>query len=137
MAEQLSRITGCRSGDRVLVGHANFQSNRPAVRSQLDRIQRLGCQVRVIVLDADTSSPEWIEDALGRSNVRVHDDLRSKFIVAEARFGGRYRAMVWTGTHNLHGHAMKHADDNMVRVADQGVANLYGQFFQRLWSGAR
>jgi hypothetical protein len=136
VVQQLKALTGCEAGDRVLVGHANFQTNRPAVREQLDRIQRLGCQVRVIVHDIDSNDPSWIEDALGRRNVRVHEDLRSKFIVAEAQFGERHRSMVWTGTHNLTGNAMKHADDNLLRVADEGVANLYIQFFQQLWSGA-
>jgi len=136
VVEQLSGITGCAEGDRVLVGHANFQTNRPAVRTQLDRIQGLGCQVRVVVLDTSSNSPGWIEDALGASNVRVHDDLRSKFIVAEAQFGSQHRAVVWTGTHNLTGNAMKHADDNLIRVANQDVADLYASFFQQLWSGA-
>ncbi|MEU5869945.1 phospholipase D-like domain-containing protein [Glycomyces sp. NPDC047369] len=137
VAEQLGEITKCGDGDRVLVGHANFQSNRPAVRAQLDRIQGLGCQVRVVVLDAATSSPGWLEDKLGGSNVRVHDSMRSKFIVAEAYFGGTHRAVVWTGTHNLQGNAMKHADDNLLRVSNQAVADLYAEFFQELWRGAR
>jgi hypothetical protein len=137
VAEQLAGITKCGDGDRVLVGHANFQSNRPAVRSELDRIQGLGCQVRVVVLNADTSDPGWLEDKLGGSNVRVHDDHRNKFIVAEAYFNGTHRAVVWTGTHNLQGNAMKHADDNLLRVSNQAVADLYADFFQQLWQGAR
>lgn len=137
VAEQLGEITGCKKGDRVLVGHANFQSNRAAVRTQLDRIQGLGCQVRVVVLDAATSSPKWLEEALGGANVRVHPTNRNKFIVAEAQFGSTHRAVVWTGTHNLNGNAMKHVDDNLLRVANQGVANLYVSYFQRLWNGGR
>ncbi|RRS02149.1 phospholipase D-like domain-containing protein [Glycomyces terrestris] len=137
VAQQLAEITKCGSGDRVLVGHANFQSKRPAVRAELDRIQGLGCQVRVVVLDGETSSPGWIEDRLGSSNVRVHESHRNKFIVAEAYFGGTHRAVVWTGTHNLNGNAMKHADDNLLRVANQAVADLYAGFFQQLWQGAR
>lgn len=137
IAEQLREITGCAKGDQVLVGHANFQSNRPAVRSELDRIQGLGCTVRVVVLNADTSNPGWLEGALGASNVRVHDSSRNKFIVAEAQFGGTHRAVVWTGTHNLNGNAMKHADDNVLRVANQGVADLYVSYFGTLWRQAK
>ncbi|WP_205326165.1 phosphatidylserine/phosphatidylglycerophosphate/cardiolipin synthase family protein [Glycomyces sp. YM15] len=137
IAAQLAEITKCASGDRVLVAHANFQSNRSAVRSQLDRIQGLGCQVRVVVLDASTSSPRWIEEKLGSGNVRVHGAHRNKYIVAEASFGGRHRAVVWTGTHNLNGNGMKHADDNLLRVANEGVADRYAQHFQRLWNGGR
>ncbi|GAA2134066.1 phospholipase D-like domain-containing protein [Glycomyces algeriensis] len=135
VAEQLGEITGCAPGDRVLVAHANFQSNRPSVRTQLDRIQGLGCTVRVVVLDAETSSPRWIEEQLGSSNVKVHDAHRNKYIVAEASFGGTHRAVVLTGTHNLNGNGMKHADDNLLRVADQDVADRYAQHFQRLWNG--
>jgi phosphatidylserine/phosphatidylglycerophosphate/cardiolipin synthase-like enzyme len=137
VADQLAEITGCGSGDRVLVAHANFQSNRPAVRTQLDRIQGLGCTVRVVVLDADTSSPRWIEERLGSSDVRVHASHRNKYIVAEASFGGTHRAVVWTGTHNLNGNGLKHADDNLLRVADQGLADRYAEHFQRLWNGGR
>ncbi|MFC3494963.1 phospholipase D-like domain-containing protein [Glycomyces rhizosphaerae] len=136
VVEQLKEITGCEKGDRVLVAHANFQPKRPAVRAELDRIQGLGCQVRVVVLDKETNSPGWIKDALGSSNVRVHDAHRNKYIVAEASFGGRHRSVVWTGTHNLNGNAMKHADDNLIRVASRPVADLYAQHFQQLWNGA-
>ncbi|HEX2144301.1 MAG TPA: phospholipase D-like domain-containing protein [Glycomyces sp.] len=136
VAEELGAITGCGDGDRVLVAHANFQPNRPAVRWQLGRIQGLGCQVRVIVLDKETNSPPWLGDALGDANVRIHDAHRNKYIVAQARFGGEHRAVVWTGTHNLNGNGMNHADDNMIRVVDRGVADLYARHFQRLWCGA-
>ena len=137
VVEQLGRISACEAGDRVLVGHANFQTNRPGVRAELDRIQALGCQVRAVVLDAETNDPQWIEEALGAENVRVHDSHRNKFMVAEAWFGDRHRAVVWTGTHNLSGNAMRHADDNLIRVADEGVADLYTEFFVRLWAGGR
>lgn len=137
VAEQLAGITGCDRGDRVLVAHANFQSKRAEVRAELDRIQALGCQVRVLVVAAETAHPDWLEDELGRRNVRVHDSHRNKFIVAEARFGNRHKAVVWTGTHNLNGNGMKHADDNLLRVADRTVATLYADFFQNLWRAAR
>jgi hypothetical protein len=137
VAEQLAGITACGSGDRVLVGHANFQSNRPAVRAQLDRIQALGCQVRVVVAAAETAHPGWLEDKLGARNVRVHDTHRNKFIIAVAQFGSRHRAVVWTGTHNLNGNGLKHADDNLLRVSNRAVAAMYVEFFDGLWSAAR
>jgi hypothetical protein len=136
VAAELSQITACHEGDRVWVGQANFQSKRPEVRAQLDRIQGLGCQVRVVVRTGPTASPGWIEEKLGASNVRVHDAHRNKYIVAEAQFGPSHRAVVWTGTHNLNGNGLKHSDDNMIRVVDQAVADRYLQHFQGLWSGA-
>jgi hypothetical protein len=136
VAAELSQITACDEGDRVWVGHANFQSKRPEARAQLDRIQGLGCQVRVVVRSGPTASPGWIEDKLGSSNVRVHDAHRNKYIVAEARFGDKHRAVVWTGTHNLNGNGLKHSDDNMIRVMNQTVADRYIAHFQALWSGA-
>ncbi|MQM27208.1 phospholipase D-like domain-containing protein [Glycomyces albidus] len=137
IAEQLAAITGCGIGDRVLVAHANFQSKRPAVRAELDRIQALGCRVRVVVVDTETAHPGWLEDRLGARNVRVHDAHRNKFIVAEAEFGDVHQAVVWTGTHNLNGNGMRHADDNLLSVADPTVAAEYADFFQRLWWSAR
>lgn len=136
VAQQLGAITACGDGDRILVGHANFQYKRPEVRSQLDRIQGLGCQVRVVVRTGPTANPGWIEERLGSANVRVHEAHRNKYIVAEAQFGDTRRAVVWTGTHNLNGNGLGHSDDNMIRVANQGVADRYAQHFQRLWDGA-
>jgi hypothetical protein len=136
VAQELAQITACKDGDRVWVGHANFQSKRPEVRSQLDRIQGLGCQVRVVVRTGPTASPGWIEEKLGGSNVRVHEAHRNKYIVAEAQFGSSHRAVVWTGTHNLNGNGLKHSDDNMIRVINQSVADRYADHFQRLWNGA-
>ncbi|MCC3762289.1 phospholipase D-like domain-containing protein [Glycomyces sp. TRM65418] len=137
IVQGLEQITGCEQGDRVLVGHANFQSNRPAVRDQLDRVQGLGCQVRVVLTDKDENAPAWIERALGDANVRIHGAHRNKFIVVEAQFGDRRQALVWTGTHNLTANSLQQTDDNILQVADQEVAELYAQFFQRLWQGAR
>ncbi|MFG3339030.1 phosphatidylserine/phosphatidylglycerophosphate/cardiolipin synthase family protein [Glycomyces sp. NPDC048151] len=136
VAAELAQITACHDGDRVWVGHANFQSNRPETRAQLDRIQGLGCQVRVVVRTGPTASPGWIEDKLGSSNVRVHDAHRNKYLVAEAQFGSTHRAVVWTGTHNLNGNGLKHSDDNMMRVMNQSVADRYLEHFQALWNGA-
>lgn len=136
IAEQLGEITGCGEGDRVLVAHANFQSNRPEVRSELDRIQGLGCQVRVMLTDKDTNAPGWIEDRLGKSNVRIHEDYRGKLIVAEARFGDRRESVAWTGTHNLTANSLNQTDDNVIKVDDREVVGLYASFFQRLWRDA-
>jgi hypothetical protein len=136
VAQQLAQISACAEGDRVLVGHANFQYQRPEVRAELDRIQELGCEVRVVVREGPTASPGWLEEKLGSANVRIHDAHRNKYIVAEAQFGETHRAVVWTATHNLNGNSLKHADDNLLRVVDQGVADLYALHFQRLWDGA-
>jgi hypothetical protein len=137
IAAGLEKITGCGEGDRVLVAHANFQPNRPAVRAQLDRVQGLGCQVRVLVTDKDTNDPGWIKDKLGESNVRIHTAYRGKLIIAEAQFGDRHRAVVWTGTHNLTANSLNQTDDNVVRVADQSVVDLYTPYFQQLWREAK
>lgn len=136
-AAELAQITGCGKGDRVWVGSANFQSNRPEVRAQLDRIQGLGCQVRVVVRTGPTASPGWIEDKLGAANVRVHGAHRNKYVVAEAQFGSSHRAVVWTGTHNLNGNGLNHSNDNMIRVVNQTVADRYFEHFQSLWNGAK
>jgi hypothetical protein len=137
VAQQLGKITGCGDGDRVWVAHANFQSNRPEVRAELDRIQGLGCQVRVMLTDKDTNAPGWIGDKLGKSNVRIHTEYRSKLVIAEARFGDRHRAVVLTGTHNLTANSLNQTDDNVIRVDDPEVVDLYASFFQRLWRDAK
>ncbi|THV43533.1 phospholipase D-like domain-containing protein [Glycomyces buryatensis] len=136
VASQLRQVTGCSSGDRVWVAHANFQSNRPAVRDQLGRVKRLGCDVKVVVLDKDTNNPGWIADATGRKNVRTHDSLRDKFFMIDAEFNGKHREMVYTGTHNLHGNAMKNADDNLLRIGNRAVVDVYSDYYQRLWREA-
>ncbi|MCD0445186.1 phospholipase D-like domain-containing protein [Glycomyces sp. A-F 0318] len=136
IAEQLGRITGCGDGDRVLVAHANFQSNRPAVRGELDRIQGLGCQVRVLLTDKDTNDPGWLKDKLGKSNVRIHPAYRSKLIIAEAQFGDRHESVVWTGTHNLTANSLNQTDDNVLKVEDGEVVDLLAAYFQRLWREA-
>ncbi|MCH7231133.1 phospholipase D-like domain-containing protein [Glycomyces sp. L485] len=136
IASQLKQVTGCAKGDRVWVAHANFQPNRPAVREQLGRIKRLGCDVKVVVLDKDTNSPSWIAKATGGGSVRVHSSLRDKFIVLDAEFNGKARQLVYTGTHNLNKNSMKNADDNLLRVGGKTVAGVYTDYFKRLWRGS-
>ncbi|WP_199038236.1 phospholipase D-like domain-containing protein [Glycomyces salinus] len=137
VAAQLRHITGCDAGDRVWVAHANFQPNRPEVREQLRRVQRLGCQVRTVVLDKDSNDPGWIERATGPGSVRVHGDHRNKFLLVQAEFNGANRNLVWTGTHNLSGNSLKNADDNLLRAGGGAVVGVYADYFMKLWRGAR
>ena len=137
VAAELKRVTGCAEGDRLWVAHANFQTNRPAVRDQLGRIEKLGCDVKVIVLDQDSNNPSWIAKSVGSGSVRVHTSLRDKFIFLDAQVGGNARQFVYTGTHNLTGNGLNHADDNLLRVRDRAVAGVYADYFVKLWGGSR
>jgi hypothetical protein len=145
----LSYVTTYESGCSVEVAQAAFTNPRTAVATELLRIAKLGCQVRVVYgamgdrvysilrgsskvqlkkyWDAETSNYD------GRV-VTVH----SKYLVVKGNYNGTGgRTIVFTGSHNLTGPSLVDHDETFVKVEQPAVSADYRANFATLWSRAR
>jgi phosphatidylserine/phosphatidylglycerophosphate/cardiolipin synthase-like enzyme len=137
IANQLGQVTGCSSGhDRIWVAHTYFQKNRPDVRERLRELQRMGCDVRIVLLDHPNNDRAWLTDGIKTSSVRLAERTRNKFLLIEAEVNGSPRTFVYAGTHNLTGNSLRNADDNSMRVGNAKVVAAYADYFDRLWKRA-
>lgn len=134
---RLRYITRYEAGCSVEVAHAQFTGPRVAVADELIRIARLGCQVRIV---GGSGMTDYIRTHLaGRSNVTVRrlDSLHSKYIVYRGNYNGSPgRQVVFTGSQNLTGPALRNHDETLIRVEGADVAGSYRANFTTLWSRA-
>lgn len=135
---RLRYITRYESGCSVEVGHAQFTGPRAAVADELIRIGRLGCRVRII---GGSGMTDYISNRLaGRTNVTVRrlDNMHSKYIVYRGNYNNKPgRQLVFTGSQNLTGPALRSHDETLIRVEGATVAGQYRGNFDTLWSRAR
>ncbi|WP_103529337.1 phosphatidylserine/phosphatidylglycerophosphate/cardiolipin synthase family protein [Streptomyces sp. SM12] len=138
IAGRLSYITRYQQGCSVDVAHAQFTGPRAAVADELIRIGALGCRVRVIGGEGMTT---YITDRLaGKRNVTVRrlDELHSKYIVYSGDYNGTAgRNLVFTGSQNLTGPALRSHDETFIRVEHPDAVGGYEGNFALLWSRAR
>ncbi|MFU8850146.1 phospholipase D-like domain-containing protein [Micromonospora sp. SL1-18] len=145
----LSYVTTFESGCIVEVAQASFTNPRTAVASELLRIARLGCQVRVVY---GTMGDRVYSILRGSSNVQLKKywdaettnydgrvvTVHSKYLVVKGNYNGTGgRTIVFTGSHNLSGPSLVDHDETFVKVENPGVSAGYRANFATLWSRAK
>lgn len=137
IAGRLSYITRYEPGCQVQVAHAQFTGPRLPVAEQLIRIANLGCQVRIVAGDNMT---DYIRDRLvGRPNITVRqlDGMHSKYIIYRGNYNNSAnRGMVFTGSQNITGPALRSHDETLIRVELPETTADYRSNFDLLWSRA-
>ncbi|MEZ4392423.1 MAG: phospholipase D-like domain-containing protein [Polyangiales bacterium] len=133
----------CRSGGRVRVAMAFFTNARLAVAEALRRRRQEGCDVQVVVGDAHIPIGPRVRAALrdggvGLTLYRASAGgwaLHSKYLLIDARYAGSRsrRRLVFTGSHNWTGGALRENDETLLRVEDDGVF----ESFMTDWSRVR
>ncbi|MGH8795040.1 MAG: phospholipase D-like domain-containing protein [Stackebrandtia sp.] len=142
---QLSKVTGCSSaGDnRVWVAISIWSTNaREAILDQLDRIQGLGCDVKVVVSDGvEGDQVTNLRNRLGDDNVRILEKVHHKFIIVDAQYdegGVSENPYVITGSHIFATGSLRHNCEINLRVGGNdgsaGVAEEYIEHFGTLYS---
>ncbi|ADD42790.1 phospholipase D-like domain-containing protein [Stackebrandtia nassauensis] len=135
----LDDVTDCRRGDdRIWVTH-NI-TERVGVRNRLIELHNAGCDVRVVT--GKTDNEEFMQSHvrglghLDADKVRRLRGTHNKFVVIDAKYAGQWRKVVVTGSHNLSYSALKNANDVVLRVVHNGVADEYFGYFRQLYQSA-
>ncbi|MFG3686640.1 phosphatidylserine/phosphatidylglycerophosphate/cardiolipin synthase family protein [Micromonospora sp. NPDC047740] len=149
VANVLSYVTKYESGCSVEVAQASFTNPRTAVASELLRIARLGCQVRVVY----GAMGDQVHSILrGSANVQLKKywdaessnydgrvvTVHSKYLVVKGSYNGTAgRTIVFTGSHNLTGPSLRDHDETFVKIENPTVSADYRANFATLWSRAK
>ncbi len=119
-------------GDQVRM--AISQDVRPALVKALQNAKRRGCFIRVAV--STTSAQKSVLDAPGNNfttaNVQVVPNNHNKIAYLREMQGGVLLETVFTGSHNANNHALRRANDVMLRVRNPWVARVYRELLLSL-----
>jgi phosphatidylserine/phosphatidylglycerophosphate/cardiolipin synthase-like enzyme len=145
LLEILANVEACRTTDaKVWLTQSQFEVGRDALRRRLNELRRdSGCSVRLIVQKAEAE--RYVQRRARGANLPdgtvrragVHD----KIIVVDARYNGRWRELVFTGSHNLVRSSVVGNDEVLLKVWSPLVfeAHLrrFRGLFERSCDGAR
>lgn len=123
----------CDAGATVRVAMAFFTDGRDEIATALAGKKRAGCDVRVIIGTYDDSPGTRVMAALNGANVPVFvapdsaGNVHSKYMIIQARYGAgsTVEKLVFTGSHNYTGPALRRNDEALIRVADGAVYDAF------------
>ncbi len=126
----------CTSNSHIYIAMAFFTSDRSAIADQLVAKKHAGCDVRVNMRHAGTNVSQSIITKLVNGGVNVGlypaghgTNIHSKYLIVDSAYAtnGAYphRKLVWTGSHNYTAGALRHNDEALLRVDDQGVFDAF------------
>ena len=135
MAKRLTWMTKYESGCKVDVAHAQFTGPRKPVADELIRIAGLGCKVRIT-----GDMTDYIYDHLsGRENITIRrlDHMHSKYMIVHGNYNDKAdRTLVYTGSHNLTGPALRAHDETLIRVERPEISSAFQENFDLIWDRA-
>jgi hypothetical protein len=142
IVEQMDEID-CAGAGRIRVAQLAFRSERAAIMRKLIELRRAGCDIDIIVSNADGDiiaglaaagvpvHPYILQSAAPRPQVLVHD----KFWLVDARntrLGTRAR-ITYAGTSNWRFDEQK-SDDLLLRIRNDDVFTEYSQYWATIRS---
>lgn len=139
VADVLGNVSDCAEGnDRVWVEASLLDSSSysSGVIAQLNRLESLGCDVKVVV-QKGAGRDTLLAKGIASSDVRCDGYSHNKVIVLDAKYAGQWRKAVFVGSYNLTENSATRANDAMLRVINGWVTNRYIEQFRQLWANPR
>lgn len=131
VARILDGVTGCRKDDKkIWMAMALFSRARAAVQQRLQRLDAMGCNVKLII--GPKVGRAFASRGLKASKVRTRS-IHHKLLLIDARYEGRWQEVVFTGSHNLTGPALTTNDEIWLRVENPFVFGAYRAHYDQLW----
>ena len=135
----------CSDGGTIRAANMAFRSERIVILHKLIELQRAGCDVEVVLSNADGDimtglllagipvHPFFLRAAAPRPQVIVHD----KFWLVDARSAasGKRVKLTYAGSSNWRGDQQR-SDDLLLRIADDGVHADYLAYWEKIRSRA-
>lgn len=136
-------------GCQLDIVHANISDARTPAVQEIQRIARLGCQVRLVY---GTIGDDSLERLQGEQNVQLkrysendEDNWEGREIGVHSKYvlyRGQYnetddRSLVFTGSHNLSGPALRTNDEILIKVDNEAVKRAYDGNFETVWNRAK
>lgn len=127
----LNNVT-CDGDSHIHVGMARFTNPRSAIADALVARLSEGCNVSVLVRESTTST--GIIDTLNISglDLAIFPDgadhgVHSKYLLIDAPYGSNAtrQKLVWTGSHNYTGPALRNHDESLLKIRNDGVYEAF------------
>jgi phosphatidylserine/phosphatidylglycerophosphate/cardiolipin synthase-like enzyme len=144
-AQLLKWITKYEAGCSLDVVQANIADSRTPVVTELARIAKLGCRVRIVY---DAMEPAALTALKGKANVTLkHFDtgvngrkisVHSKYMLYTGHYNETaHRSIVFTGSHNVSGAALRDNDEILIKVENPAISAAYAQNFSTILARAK
>ncbi|MCB9550093.1 MAG: hypothetical protein H6706_30155 [Myxococcales bacterium] len=137
--------TDCAAGARIRVAMAFFTNARLEVARALADARRAGCRVTALLREEPPTYPG--DDVLatlraGGVTVRLFPvvgerSIHSKYLLIDGQYAGSQRRLVWTGSHNYTGPALRGNDETLLRLEDDAVFAAYEADFAAIEAAIR
>jgi hypothetical protein len=144
-AQLLKYITKYEAGCALDVAQANIADSRTSVVTELARIAKLGCKVRIVY---GTIGTDALATLKGKANVtlkRYSSTVNGREITVHSKYmlyTGHYnetahRSIVFTGSHNVSGAALRDNDEILIKVENPAISTAYEDNFTTILSRAK
>ena len=148
-AQLLQYVKKREPGCQLDIVNANVSDARTPAVQEIQRIARLGCQVRLVY---GTIGDDSLERLQGEQNVQLkrysdndEDNWRGREVGVHSKYmlyRGQYnetddRSLVFTGSHNLSGPALRTNDEILIKVENDAVKRAYDGNFDTVWNRAK
>ena len=133
----LRNIDDCRRTDaKVWLTQSQFEIGRDALRRRLNELRRdSGCSVRLVV--QKRKAEQYVQRRARGANLPDADVRRAlvhdKIMVVDARYHGRWRQLVFTGSHNLVRSSVVGNDELLLKVGNPAVFKAHVRRFRGLF----
>jgi phosphatidylserine/phosphatidylglycerophosphate/cardiolipin synthase-like enzyme len=144
-AQLLKWITQYEPGCALDVVQANIADSRTPVVSELARIAKLGCQVRIVYGTIGTAALASLKGkanlTLKRFSSTVNDreiTVHSKYMLYRGHYNETaHRSIVFTGSHNVSGAALRGNDEILIKVENPAISTAYQDNFATVLARAK
>ncbi|NGO80307.1 hypothetical protein G6045_32305 [Streptomyces sp. YC504] len=133
-----------------------FKLTRQGVADKLIALKKSGCSVELVYSETDSADSsatgipgtwETLHSATGFSPVCYYDDhdgnpatsqriMHSKYLLIDGKYDGAVNKVVWTGSHNYTGPALRENDEALLKVDDSAVHDAYVSNFNTVKAAA-
>ncbi|WP_086851464.1 phospholipase D-like domain-containing protein [Amycolatopsis kentuckyensis] len=144
-AQLLKYITKYEAGCSLNVVQANIADSRTPVVTELVRIAKLGCKVRIVYDDLGTAALAALKGkanvTLKKFNTTANDreiTVHSKYMLYTGNYSEKAgRQLVFTGSHNISGAALRDNDEILIKVENAGISAAYQDNFSTILARAK
>ncbi|GAA0587114.1 phospholipase D-like domain-containing protein [Streptomyces crystallinus] len=135
------RWTDTAGAHRTTVHAAMLKISRQAVADKLRALAGAGCLVDLVYSETDTGTWNALHGVSGITNrCYQHDDdadsatpnriVHSKNVMVDGMYAGTVQKLMWTGSHNWSGPALRDNDEAMLRITTPSVYSAFEANFQ-------
>jgi hypothetical protein len=144
-AQLLKYVTKYEAGCSLNVVQANIADSRTPVVTELVRIAKLGCKVRIVYDDLGTAALAALKGkanvTLKRFTTTANDreiTVHSKYMLYTGNYSDKGgRALVFTGSHNVSGAALRDNDEILIKVENAAISAAYQDNFGTILARAK